>query len=165
MYFLFSGFYSFDVIAIPICFLVLLMFFTIRLTRYKSEDIRKLFLRAFYVKMFSTLAYTMVVFLYYGGADTEMYYECTQFLHNAVNDDFSNLSEVYERRAVNVKTPLMNYFVFTDSKYPVFEVMHEPGNFMVPKLALPLSIIFNRSYVCIAMCFSFFCAWWSHKII
>jgi hypothetical protein len=50
----------------------------------------------------------------------------------------------------------MDYFIYNNSFYPNFEAMHAPGNFFVPKLALPFSLLFGGSYLCIAMGFSFF---------
>ena len=145
-----------DIITAPICFVVLLMVFSVIVTKYKDEKIKRIFLKAFYYKMFFTLAYTAINSFYYRGGDTEMYYHATNFLHNAVMDDINNLGKVYSTKMINVKTDLMNYFIYTDSKYPVFEAMHDPGNFMAPKFALPFSLASNRSYLCIAMFFSFF---------
>jgi hypothetical protein len=157
MFLLFSGFYTSDFLVVPICFVTLLMIFSAVIKKYyKHEDLKRLFFRAFIFKMLCTIAYTMVAYMYYDGADTEMYLHCTQNLHRAVTDDINNLAEIYTTKTINVKTPLMNYFIFTESRYPVFEAMHEPGNFMVPKLALPFSLLFGGSYVCIAMVFSFF---------
>ncbi len=113
-------------------------------------------MKAFYFKMFFTLAYTAVNSFYYRGGDTEMYYHATNFLHNAVMDNADNFQLIYSTKMINVKTTLMDYFIYTDSKYPVFEAMHDPGNLLAPKFALPFSLIFNRSYLCIAMFFSLF---------
>ncbi len=145
-----------DVFAGPICFVILLMIFSFVVKKYQNDEIKKLFVSAFYFKMFCTLAYTIVNSFYYRGGDTEMYYQCTQFLRNAVLDDSDNILKVFTTNQINVKTPLMNYFIFTDSKYPVFEAMHSPGNFLVPKIALVPLLVFNNSYLCTAMFFSFF---------
>lgn len=145
-----------DIIVGPICFIILLMVFSAILNKYKDEKIKKILLRAFYFKMFCTLAYTATNSFYYRGGDTEMYYQCTQYLHQAVMDDVDNFAKIYSTKMINVKTDLMNYFIFQETKYPVFEAMHDPGNFLAPKLALPFSLMFNKSYLCIGMMFSFF---------
>lgn len=156
MFFLASFLTPADFFVVPLCFLVLLMFFSVVVRKYKDEKIRKIFLRAFYFKMACTLLFTLVTGYYYKGGDSEMYYYCIQHLQDAVMDDPDNFVKIYVTKAINVKTPLMNYFIFTDSPYPDFEAMHDPGNFWVPKFGLPFSLIFNQSYISIAMFFSFF---------
>jgi hypothetical protein len=148
--------FSTDFLFAPLCFIVLLMIFSIIINKYKDDSQRKLFLKAFYVKMTATLLYTAVMSFYYKGGDTEMYYECTQNLRQAVLDDSDNFIRIYMTKMINVKTPLMNYFIFNDSPYPNFEAMHSPGNFFVPKLALPFALLFSNSYLCMAMGFSLF---------
>lgn len=113
-------------------------------------------MKAFYFKMLFALIYTLLNTFYYRSGDSEMYYQATQALHKAVMDDSDNFIKIAMTKMINVKTELMNYFIYIDSPYPIFEAMHEPGNFMVPKAALPFSLLFNNSYLCIAMCFSFF---------
>jgi hypothetical protein len=152
-----SLFQSGDFFAAPICFIVLLMIMSVILHKYEDEKLKKLFLRAFYFKMAMTLAYTSVISFYYGGeGDTEMYYFCTQDLHKAVMDNTDNFLKVYTTKVINVKTPLMDYFIYDGYPYPTFEFMHSSSNFMVPKLGLPFALIFNKSYLCMAFCFSFF---------
>ncbi len=145
-----------DVFAGPLCLVLLMMAFSVIVRKYKDDKIKRLLLRAFYFKMFCTIAYTFLNSYYYRGGDTEMYYQCAQFLRNAVLDDTDNFTKIYMTKAINVKTTLMNYFLYVDSPYPVFEAMHDPGNFMVPKLALPFILLFNNSYLCAALFFSFF---------
>jgi hypothetical protein len=50
----------------------------------------------------------------------------------------------------------MDYFIYKENPYPVFELMHEPGNFLVPKFGLPFMLIFGKGYVSTALFFSFF---------
>jgi hypothetical protein len=145
-----------DFFIAPLCFVVLLMCMSVIVRKYKDDHQKKLFLKAFYFKMLFTLIYTLLMSYYYRGGDTEMYYDCTLSLHKAVMDDNGNFTKIFMTKVINVKTPLMNYFLYTDSQYPVFEAMHSPSNFFVPKLALPFSLLFGKSYICMAMFFAFF---------
>ncbi|HEX6193713.1 MAG TPA: hypothetical protein VFZ42_15165 [Chitinophagaceae bacterium] len=147
---------SSDFLYASLCVIVLMMIMTVIVKKYKSEDDRHLFMRAFYFKMICTIAYTCISTFYYKYGDTEMYYVASQQLRLAVLDDFDNLSLIYRTMQVNVRSPLMLYFMYLDSPYPVFEAMHSPANFLIPKLGLPFALIFNNSYLCIAMSFSFF---------
>ena len=156
MVFLASLLKSSDFFYGALCFMVLMMFMSVVVRKYKDEDDRKLLMRAFYFKMFCSLAYTLISTYYYKYGDTEMYYICTQLLRKSVLDDFDNLSLIYTTQMVNVRSPLMAYFIYQESPYPLFEAMHSPANFIVPKLGLPFGLIFNNSYLAIAMSFSFF---------
>jgi len=145
-----------DFFVAPICFVVLLMFFSVVVKKYRNEEQKQLFLKAFYFKMACTLAYTLLMSYYYKGGDTEMYYHCTLDLHKAVTDDMDNFMKIYRTKVINVKSDLKEYFIFDGSPYPNFEFMHSASNFFVPKLGLPFALIFNKSYICMAMVFSLF---------
>jgi hypothetical protein len=145
-----------DIIAAPLCFTILLMIFSVIIKKYKDDDFRKLLLKAFYFKMAFALIYTLLNTFYYRSGDSDMYYQATKALNRAVLDDSDNFMKIYLTKMINVKTDLVAYFIYLETQYPIFEAMHDPGNFMVPKLGLPFSLIFNQSYLCIGMGFSFF---------
>jgi|GEM_PF-257753 len=147
---------SSDLFVGPLCFILLLMVFSVVVRKYRDERLKRLFLQAFYFKMAFALLYTVVNSYYYRGGDSEMYYHCTQFLHKAVMDDTDNFWKIMLTKKMHVKTELVNYFIYTNSQYPVFEAMQDTGNFTTPKLALLPALVFNKSYLAIAMIFSFF---------
>jgi hypothetical protein len=149
-------FRSTDIFVAPLCFAVLLMIFSVIVSKYKDDRIKFLFVKAFYFKMACALMFTAVNTFYYRSGDTVLYYNCTKYLHDAVMDDYDNLLKIYQTKMINVKTPLMNYFVYRDSGYPEFEAMHDTGNFFVPKFGLPFMLIFGRGYLTTTMFFSFF---------
>jgi hypothetical protein len=152
-----SLFKSNDIMLVPLCFVMLLMVMSVVVRKYRDDKLKNLFLKAFYFKMGMTIAYTTVITIFYGGeGDTEMYYYCTMDLHKAVMDNTDNFVKIYTTKVINVKTPLMDYFLFDGYPYPNFEFMHSASNFMIPKLGLPVAILFNKSYVCMALFFSFF---------
>ncbi len=145
-----------DIFFVPLCFVLLLMAFSVVIRKHKDERIKRLFLQAFYFKMVCAVIFTVLTIYVFGGGDSEMYYECTEALHKAVMDDGGNFWKIYTTKVINAKTPLMNYFIFSESRYPIWEAMHGAGNFMVPKLALPAALVFSNSYTSMAMVFSFF---------
>ena len=144
-----------DLFVAPICFIILLMIFSIIVRKYKDEKQKRLFLKAFYFKMAFALLFTLMCSFYYRSGDTEMYYHATQFMQKAILDDSQNFWEIMTMKKLNIKSDVVNYFLYTDSRYPVFEAMHDAGNFTAPKLALAPSLMFDQSYLCIAMFFSF----------
>lgn len=140
----------------PITFVALLMVLSVIISKYKNERDKRLFLQAFYVKMIASVLFTLVTAFYYGGGDTEMYYHSAIDLQRAVSDNFDNFWKIYTTKVINVKTDLMYYFIFDGSRYPTFEAMHGISNFLVPKLALPIGLLTDMSYVSMSMGFSFF---------
>src|SRR5205085_559688 len=87
-------FTSVDFFAGPLCFVILLMAFSVVVRKYKDERLKKLFLLAFYFKMAFVLIFTLLNSYYYRGGDTEMYFQCSKFLHKAVMDDSGNFWEI-----------------------------------------------------------------------
>jgi len=132
------------------------MIFSVVIVKYKDGKMRTLFIKAFYFKMICALIFTVFISFYYNGGDTEMYYFAGLHLHDAVVDDPGNFVKIFMTKVINVKTPLMDYFIYDTSVYPVWEAMHSEGNFFVPKLALPFLLIFQKSYLSVALAFSFF---------
>ena len=151
-----SLFRDVDFLAAPICFIILLMVFSVIIVKYKDDRTRTLFLQAFYFKMACALIFTAFSSFYYSGGDSEMYYFAGLHLHEAVMDDPNNFVKIFLTKVINVKTTLMDYFIYDTSIYPIWEAMHGEGNFFVPKLGLPFLLVFQKSYLCTAMCFSFF---------
>jgi hypothetical protein len=151
-----SLFQANDILIVPLCFVVLLMIMSVVVRKYKDDKIKNLFLKAFYFKMACTLLFAAVNTFYYNGGDSEMYYFCTKYLRQAVADDPDNFTKIYLTKVINVKTPLMDYFIYHQTGYPVFEAMHDAGNFLVPKFGLPFMLLFGNGYITTAMFFSFF---------
>jgi hypothetical protein len=145
-----------DFIAAPICFIILWMIFSFVVRKYKDQVQRRLYLKAFYFKMLFALLFTLMCTFYYRSGDTEMYYEATLLLNKAVVEDPDNLWVILLTKKLTFQSPFLSYFLYTGSRYPVFQAMMDPGNFMAPKLALIPSLIFGKSYLCISMCFAFF---------
>src|SRR4051812_2130051 len=102
-----------DFIAAPICFVILLMIFSIIVKKYKNEEEKRLFLKAFYFKMIFSLLFTAMCSFYYRGGDTSMYYECTQRLHKAVSDNGNNYIEIFLTKRMHLKSSLLSYFIYT----------------------------------------------------
>ncbi len=151
-----SLFREVDFLAAPICFIILLMIFSLVLVKYKDDRTRTLLLQAFYFKMACALIFTAFSSFYYSGGDSEMYYFSGLHLYDAVMDNPNNFVLIFLTKVINVKTPLMNYFIYDTSIYPIWEAMHGEANFFVAKLGLPFLLIFQKSYLCVAMAFSFF---------
>jgi hypothetical protein len=150
-------FQAFDVLLAPLCFLILFAFMYGKTNAYKDEKLTRLFMKAFYFKIFCCIAFTCIMEFYYKAGDTEMYYMATQDLQKALLDgEISPLKLLAQFKVVNLRDPLATYFMLDREFYPVYEFMGSESNFFVPKFALPFSLIFFKSYLCITFCFGFF---------
>jgi hypothetical protein len=124
---------------------------------YKEEKLTVLFKKAFYFKMLCCVAFTCIMEFYYKGGDTEMYYKATQDIQKALLDGaVSPVTVLTQFKVVNLRDPLASYFMLDREVYPIYEFMFSESNFFVPKFALPFSLIFFGSYLCITFCFGFF---------
>lgn len=148
-------FINIDIIAAPLCFLLLMMVFSAIVKKY-AEPQRRLFMKAFYFKMTVVLLWTTFSSFYYSGGDSEMYYFANLHMRQAVLDDFNNLFKIFWEEKTSRESMLFDYMFFDESRYPVYEAMKGESNFIIPKLALPFSLLFAKSYLCISMSFAFF---------
>lgn len=150
-------FQPFDIFLAPLCFLFLFAFMYAKANSYRDERLSKMFKRAFYFKIFCCIAFTSIMEFYYKGGDTEMYYLATQDLQKALMEGaVSPFTILTQFKVVNVRDPLAVYFIMDREIYPVYEFMFSSSNFLVPKFALPFSLVFFSSYLCITFCFGFF---------
>lgn len=145
-----------DFIVAPICFGMLCMLMVFIVRKYRDDTQRRLFMKAFYFKMLFALLFTLMCSFYYRSGDTWMYYDATRYLTKAVLDNPDNLPRILLTQKLEPDGPLISYFTFTDSRYPVYEAMQDAGNFMGPRFALIPALLFGNSYLCVSMCFAFF---------
>ena len=86
-----------------------------------------------------------------------MYYQATQDLRVAINDNPKNLDEIIKTQKLTFKSPLFDYFYYDGySEDLTYNYMFSQANFTIPKLALIPSYLFGNSYLCISMIFGFF---------
>src|ERR1700738_3984494 len=100
MFLLSALFKSIDFFVGPLCFIILLMVFSVVVRKYKDDNEKNLYLKAFYYKMLFTLAYTAIISYYYTGGDTELYYDSTVDLRRALTDNTDNLLTIYQTKMI-----------------------------------------------------------------
>lgn len=144
-----------DLYLVPICLLILFAFANRIKSKYKRTVLEKYFMPALAFRFFSTVVYTLVLGYYYKGGDTTMFFRALLDLNKAVTDNSSLLSEAYLNAKLDPGGALNTYFEFDGTGVSHY-YMYQVGNYMVPKVALPLSFIFDKSYLCISFCLAFF---------
>lgn len=144
-----------DLFLVPICLLVLYGLAIRVRTKYKDTVLEKYFLPGLTARFVGTILYTLILGFYYKGGDTTMYYRAMLDLHKAVSDNSDFLGSIYLKSKLDPNEALNSYFMYDGTGITHF-YMYQVSNYMVPKVALPLSFIFAKSYLCISFCMSFF---------
>ena len=86
-----------DLILSPIYILFFYFIAAVISKKYYGNDkyLRKKLMQGFWIKILFAILYVLFIQFYYGGGDSFMYYEFGQSIHNAINDNFSNLKFLY----------------------------------------------------------------------
>lgn len=146
-----------DIFLVPLCFVIMYAIIRNRANGCRDGNIRKYYYKAFYFKMFFVLAYVIVTEFYFGGGDTNLYYQGVKDLRAALDDDFDFFTKILATEKLDDDNPLSPYFMFDNYALDItYNYMRNTGNFFVPRLGLFPSLIFFNSYLCICLCFAMF---------
>lgn len=157
MYLLARFFQYSDILLVPFCVIILYLLLRLRAQRNKDESVRKLYYSIFWYKVFFILAFTLLGEYYFKGGDTALYYQAATDMRRAVVEDPSFIGEIAGSMKVEMYDRLAPYFVLNNYEdNNLIGYMRSPSNFLIPKLALIPSLVFNNSYLCICLFFSFF---------
>src|SRR5688572_246583 len=144
-----------DLYLVPICLLVLYFIASIMYRKYKGHPLQRYILPALTIRFVCALLYTLVIGYYYGFGDSHNYYQGVLDMHKAVDDDPSILIDIYTKLSVEPTDPLYVYFRYDAYGFTHYYML-EPRNYTVSRFGLPFSLIFDRSFLCISFCISFF---------
>lgn len=146
---------SYDLIWVPICFLLLYIIVYNKRKKYKGTEIYRYYMPAFLWRIFFAIVYTLVSEYYFIFADTNHYYQAVLDMHRAVKDNFDYLGDIYFKLKLRSDNRIFNYFLY--DRLGITQLyMYDPKNYFVPRFALPFSLLFNKSYMAISFCMSFF---------
>jgi hypothetical protein len=123
--------------------------------KYKNTPLGKYIFPALTIRFVCALLYTLVIGYYYGFGDSHNYYQGVLDMHKAVNEDAGYLQDIYSKMALDRTDPLYNYFRFDSYGFTHFYML-EPRNYTVARFGLPFSLLFDKSFLCISFCISFF---------
>lgn len=148
-----SLFNPIDLIAFP---LAIVVFYFVGRAIVSREDLgtRRYFFRAFWIRVFALLAFSLLMEFYFGGGDSYRYYISIQDMRSALEDGQISLWELLTSESAKGDHPLFGYF-FIDGLGENHYYMESPSNFFVPKVGVLISYPFFNSYLAIGMCFSF----------
>ncbi|MCX6319789.1 MAG: hypothetical protein NTW29_21100 [Bacteroidetes bacterium] len=144
-----------DVFLVPICFLLIWAFAYQFKKKYENTEIGKYFFPALFFRLLFVFIYAMIIQFYYGYGDTSLYYQAVLDMQNSLSNDFSGWKEIYFKLKLDVNSPHYLYFLNDNGGYTNLYMMNL-SNYMVPRFALPFSLIFSGSYICICFCLSLY---------
>jgi hypothetical protein len=146
-----------DLLVVPLCLLALLLVVRNRVNKQKDVYLKKLYYQAFYFRVICVFAFTFFTEFYFGGGDTNLYYQGVKDLRAALTDDANNAFYILSTSKLEDNNPLAPFFLYDNYLYDItINYMRIPANFFMPRLGLIPSLFFSNSYLCISFCFSFF---------
>lgn len=144
-----------DLIWAPICFLVLYIIAYKKRNKYKGSVLYGYYMPAFLWRILFVIIWTFVSQYYFLFGDTNHYYQAVLDMHRAVLDDPSYLKDIYFTLKFKNDNRIFPYFLY-DQLGLTHLYMYDVKNYVVPRVALPFSLLFGKSYLAISLCFSFF---------
>jgi len=157
MFLLARFFTATDLAVFPLCCLVLFFIIRAKAERQKDERIKMLYFRAFYFKVICVFAFVLLYEFYFKGGDTGLYFQATQDLRAAIEDNPDNFWISLATQKLTITSPLFDYFYYDNYQDDLtYNYMFSTSNFFPAKLALIPSYVFFNSYPCVSMCFAFF---------
>jgi hypothetical protein len=144
-----------DIIWGPICLFVLFAIgYSIR-RKYRGTPLEQYFFPALFLRFLFAFIYALVIQFYYGYGDTSMYYQAVIDMRIAIVNEPSLFQEIFFNLKLDKTSSLYPYFVYDGGAFTQLYMLNV-SNYMVPRFALPFSILFFDSYLCICFCISFF---------
>jgi len=163
----FSGYVLFrvnDLYLVPICLTILYILGIMMRKRYKNSVLGPYILPALTFRFIAAVGYTYITQYYYGFGDSTTYYQGLLDLHKAYDTNPDILLSVYSKIQLSKTDPIFPFFLY-DGNGAMQYYMLDPRTYTVPRLALPFSLLFNKSFLCISFCISFFAFLGSWRIL
>ena len=146
-----------DFFLVPLCLVIIYAILRNRARACKDENIRKYYYKAFYFRIVCAFAFAIITEFYFGGGDTNLYYQGVKDFRTALSEDFSNFSYIINTTKLDDNNPLAPYFMFDNYANDItYNYMRAASNFFVPRIGIIPSLIFFNSYLCICLCFMMF---------
>lgn len=144
-----------DLFLVPICLAILYFLLYFMRRKYNDTPIQQYIVPAITLRFVGALTYTLVIGYYYGFGDSHNYYQGVLDMHKAVMNDYSYLWDIYGKAKLETTDRLYSYFYY-DNYGATRYYMLEQRSYSVSRFALPFSLIFNKSFLCISFCISYF---------
>jgi hypothetical protein len=149
----------FDYILLPLY--IALFYWRVKKTAnaYSSADLKKFMVTAFALRMFGTIAYSMVVQYYYGYGDSFTYYDGGDFFTQQINKDSSSISYLFSSF-----TDSLDWYNSSSVEAGSSGFFATPENNMVMRISAVLSYLSFNKFLIISLFFGFFSFWGQWKL-
>jgi hypothetical protein len=144
-----------DLYLAPLCLLILYFLSRFIWQKYKDTPIQRYIIPALTIRFICAIIYTLVIGYYYGFGDSHNYYQGVLDMHKAVLDDPRYLIDIYTNLEIKPTDQLYNYFRYDSYGFTQYYML-ESRNYTVSRFGLPFSLLFDKSFLCLSFCISFF---------
>jgi len=138
---------------------LVIIFFVLWFYRYsKSAEEYRFFLPGFLIKVFGSIAFTLIYVYYYKFGDSFEYYKGALALNEAMSNSWTDYIDLLFSES---STDFMNHLIrYTNS----LEYADTPEEWFMVKLISPISFIAFKSYLVINLLMGFISFWGSWKL-
>lgn len=141
----------FDYLLLPVYLNIFYFIIRKRAIRYTDAELRKIFITAFFLRMFGSVAYSMVVQYYYGYGDSFVYYTGSNFLRDQLLQDAGNIKYFF-KPAMEVKN--LYDFEVGDINYSGY--LGTESSLFVMKISAIVSFLAFNKFLIISLIFGLF---------
>lgn len=140
-----------DYLLLPVYLYIFYIIVKKRAIAYTDAELRKIFFTAFFLRMFGSVAYSMMVQYYYGYGDSFTYYVGSNFLRDQLLQDANNIKYFFAP-AEEVKK--WYDFEVGDMNYSGY--LGTGPNLFVMKVSALVSLLAFNKFLIISLLFGFF---------
>jgi len=140
-----------DYLLLPVYLYIFYIIVRKRSIKYTDAEIRKIFFTTFWLRMFGSVAYTMMVQYYYGYGDSFTYYLGSNFLRDQLMQDPGNIKYFFAPAQEVGRW----YEVTAENSYHMGYVS-TASNLFIMKLSALVSILAFNKFLIISLFFGFF---------
>ena len=133
--------------------LYILLFYLIvkKKSRKYDTDLRKYMVTAFFLRMLGSIAYSMLIYYYYGYGDSFKYYQGSEFITDQIKSDLSNTS--YLLASSKEAVEWYNMLVGDVGLSGYFAI---PSAYLMMKISAVISFLSFNRFLIISLFFGFF---------
>ena len=140
-----------DYLLLPVYLYIFYIIVKKRAIAYTDAELRKIFFTAFFLRMFGSVAYSMMVQYYYGYGDSFTYYVGSNFLRDQLLQDASNIKYFFAP-AEEVK----QWYDFEVGDINYSGYIGGGPNLFVMKISAFVSLLAFNKFLIISIIFGFF---------
>lgn len=140
-----------DAFIVPIWFIIILLFFSFRISKYESSNVRLILIGALGFKIVIVIVRLLLLFLVFEQrADTVTYYKGSRFLYNLYWENIHIANEIIFCKIENLSAEALS--IIRPTRHLMLNVDHAPG--IVVRLTALLSLICKNSYIALCLIYS-----------